>query len=338
VPRLVSNPPNPWASSHVEWLEEPPSAPLQILEERARSILSENESPDIPFRFSVNPYRGCMHACAYCYARPTHEYLGLGAGTDFDRTIVVKTNAPALLRQALAKRSWRGDRIVFSGNTDAYQPLEASYGLTRACLEACAAASNPASVITKNALVARDAALLGRLAREAGGRVTLSVPFASEEDARAIEPFASRPRRRFEAMRTLADAGVPAGVAVAPVIPGINDSQIPEVLERARDAGATRAFLTLVRLPKSVLPVFDERLEAAYPGRAEKVRALLRGERHGGMNTSTFGARMRGASPRWALVERLFETTCRKLGLSTGEDSEGEPVTFRKRPVQGTLF
>ena len=336
--RPVSNPPNPWSSTHVEWLGEPPTAALTVLEERARSILSENDSPDLGFRFSLNPYRGCLHACAYCYARPTHQYLGLGAGTDFDRTIVVKTNAAELLRRELGRRSWRGERIAFSGNTDCYQPLEASYGLTHACLEACLEVRNPVSVITKNALVVRDAALLGKLAGEAASRVTLSIPFASDEDARKMEPWASRPSLRFDAIRALVEAGVPVGVGVAPVIPGLNDSQLPEVLERARAAGATRAFLAMLRLPAEVRPVFEERLEAEYPARAAKVRAQIRELRGGSMSSSAFGERMRGNGPRWALVESLFETTCRRLGLATGEEPVDENVTFRRAPAQGSLF
>ena len=175
MPRRVSNPPNPWASTHVEWLDEPPPVELEVFEEQARSIVAANDSPDVPFRFSVNPYRGCQHACAYCYARPTHQYLGFGAGTDFDARIVVKRNAPALLRRELARKPLRGEWLAFSGVTDPYQPLEASYGLTRACLEECLAARVPVGVVTKGALVRRDADLLSRLARDAGARVFLSL-------------------------------------------------------------------------------------------------------------------------------------------------------------------
>ncbi len=160
MPQPVSNPPNPWESTHVEWLGPPPTARLTVLEERARSIVSQNQSPDIPFRYSVNPYRGCQHACAYCYARPTHQYLSLGAGSDFDKKIVVKTNAPELLRKFLARRSWKRESITFSGNTDCYQPLEASYRLTRRCLEACLEHANSVAIITKASLVRRDAELL----------------------------------------------------------------------------------------------------------------------------------------------------------------------------------
>src|SRR4051812_38595062 len=201
MPRPVANPPNPWASTHVEWLEEPPAATLQIFEEEARSVLSENESPDIPFRFSLNPYRGCLHACAYCYARPSHQYWGFGAGTDFDRKIVVKKNAPEVLRRELLRPSWTGGTLVFSGNTDCYQPVEASYELTRRCLEVCLEFQNPVGIITKSLLIRRDVELLGELARRARAHVTVSIAFADDETSRKIEPYAGRPSKRFEVIR-----------------------------------------------------------------------------------------------------------------------------------------
>src|SRR4051812_45457415 len=269
--RPVANPPNPWSSTHVEWLEEPPPAALSIFEEDAKSVLSENDSPDVGFRYSVNPYRGCLHACAYCYARPSHQYLGWGAGTDFDRKIVVKRNAPELLRRELSRPRWQGDVIAFSGNTDCYQPLEATYELTRRCLEVCLDFQNPVSIITKGALIRRDVQLLADLARRAGAHVHMSVAFADDDMARKIEPYANRPSNRFEAMRRLADAGVSTGILIAPVIPGLNDSDIPVLLERAKAAGASRAGLTLLRLPAEVLPVFDERIEAAFPDRAQRI-------------------------------------------------------------------
>ena len=342
MPRPVSNPPNPLSSTHLEWIGEPPPATLSVYEEEARSILSENDSPDLPFRFTANPYRGCMHACAYCYARPSHQYLGWGAGTDFDRKIVVKKNAPELLRAALMRPSWAGDTIVFSGVTDAYQPLEASYGLTRRCLEVCLEFLNPVSVITKGALVRRDVDVLGELARRARAFVYMSIPFASDETARQIEPYASRVSRRFEELSALSEAGIPTGVGVAPVIPGLNDTDIPEILERAHAAGARRAFMGLLRLPREVLPVFDERLEAALPERANKVRNGIREVRKGAMNSSAFGERFRGSGARWQVIERLFEAQCKRLGmnelrLAEGEEEAGK-TTFRRPTRQGTLF
>jgi DNA repair photolyase len=341
VARRVSNPPNPWATTHVEWLDEPPPVELEVYEERARSIVACNDSPDVPFRFSVNPYRGCQHACAYCYARPTHQYLGFGAGTDFDARIVVKRNAPALLRHELARRPLRGEWLAFSGVTDPYQPLEASYGLTRACLEECLAARVPVGVVTKGALVQRDVDLLARLAREAGARVFLSIPFADEASSRALEPWAPAPDVRFQTLRRLGEAGVPTGVAVSPVVPGLSESHVPEILQRAREAGATRAFQILLRLPAEVRPVFTERLRAALPLRADKVLAALREMRADQAQPTAFGERMRGSGPRWEAARALFEVTCRRLGLETRADEPVAPLApepVAPPPTQGTLF
>ena len=340
MPRPVSNPPNPWSTTHVEWLEEPPSAQLGIYEEDAKSILSENDSPDIGFRYSVNPYRGCLHACAYCYARPSHQYLGWGAGTDFDRKIVVKRNAPEVLRKELSRRSWQGEVIAFSGNTDCYQPLEANYELTRRCLTVCLEFQNPVSIITKGALIRRDIELIAELSRRAGAHVNISVPFADDAVARKIEPYASRPSHRFEAMRLLSEAGVSTGIFIAPVIPGLNDTDIPILLERARAAGASRAGITLLRLPAEVLPVFEERIEDAFPERAKRIHNAILEVRGGKMNDSTFGNRMSGRGARWEAVQALFDVHCRKLGLNTSyERAEGMTKNaFRRPSAQGRLF
>ncbi len=338
--RPINNPPNPWSSTHVEWLEEPPAATLSIFEEEARSILSENDSPDIPFRFSVNPYRGCLHACAYCYARPSHQYLGFGAGTDFDRKIVVKMNAPELLRKEMGRRSWAGETIVFSGNTDCYQPLEASYELTRRCLQVCLDHKNPVGIITKGALVRRDVALLAELAKHARLHVNLSIAFASDELARKVEPYANRPSNRFEAMRRLADAGVSTGIMVAPIIPGLNDADIPELLARAREAGARCASMTLLRLPAEVLPVFEERIAEHFPDRARKIRNGILEMKGGQMNKARFGERFEGAGARWEAIRALFRLHCQKHGLR-GEEMPSEtepPTTFQRPEKQRRLF
>lgn len=334
MPRPVSNPPNPWLSTHVDWLEEPPAAALEVYEEEAKSIISENDSPDLGFRYTLNPYRGCFHACHYCYARPTHQYLGYGAGTDFDRKIVVKVNAPELLRAALDRPSWTGEPIAFSGITDCYQPLEVSYALTRRCLEVCAAYRQPVRLITKSMVIRRDVDVLARLAREASATAMLSIPFARDDLARRIEPFASPPSRRFETMRLLADAGVPTGIGIAPVIPGLNDQDIPELLERAHAAGARRAFMTLLRLPAEVLPVFRERIgEELPPERVRKIeRAIV--ELRGGTGTmydSRFGARMRGVGERWRAIEALFELHARRLGMNGEDDEPARPSTFQRK-------
>lgn len=334
--RQVANPPNPWLSSHVEYLGEPPDAPLEVFEEEAKSILSRNDSPDLPFRWSVNPYRGCFHACAYCYARPTHQYLGWGAGSDFDRRIVAKTNAAELLETALARRTWKGEMVAFSGVTDCYQPLEASYELTRRCLQVCARRDNAVGIITKGALVERDAELLAELEQRAGALVFVSVPFADDELGRAIEPTAPLPSRRIQTIARLSAAGVPTGVAVAPVIPGLNDDHIPRILSAAREAGAQRAFLIALRLPAEVAGVFEERLRAAAPMRAARVMSAVREMRNGGVNDHRFGTRMRGAGERWSVVENLFKLHCRKLGMAYGEAARAERLRPQRR--QGELF
>jgi DNA repair photolyase len=337
VARPVSNPPNPWESVHAEWLGEPPEARLEVFEEEARSILSENDSPDVGFRFSVNPYRGCFHGCSYCYARPSHQYWGFGAGTDFERKIVVKKNAPELLRKELARRSWSGDTIAFSGNTDCYQPLEAAYVLTRSCLEACADFRNPIAIITKGALVRRDVDLLIRMSRQTPVSVTVSIAFANDAVSRALEPGTSPPSQRFETLRILSEAGLRAGISIAPTIPGLNESDIAELLERAREAGARFAFQTLLRLPAEVLPVFVERLREAFPDRARRVLHAVEDVRGGKMNESAFGKRMHGEGPRWEAIEALFEAQCRRLGLNVRNEAE-IPSGFRRPSRQAGLF
>jgi DNA repair photolyase len=338
MPRPVANPPNPWLSQHVEYLEDVPPAALEVYEEDARSLLSRNDSPDLPFRWSVNPYRGCYHGCAYCYARPSHEYLEWGAGTDFERKIVVKRNAPALLRAAFHAPSWRGEVLAFSGVTDCYQPLEAAYALTRGCLEVCVEYRNPVGIVTKGALVARDTDLLVELGRVAGCSVTLSIPFADDEGGRQLEPYASTISKRFAALARLSAAGVRTGVGVAPVIPGLNDSQIPAILTRARDCGASHAFMTMLRLPGSVLPVFTERLQAAVPLRAGAVLSAIRDVRGGAMNRSGFGDRMTGAGPRWQAIEQLFTTHARRLGFTEEPPRTPARQAFRIPLRQRSLF
>ncbi len=337
VPRPRANPPNRFEAAHLEWEGEPPPADLRVHEQRAKSALSENKSPDVGFRFSVNPYRGCFHACAYCYARPTHPYLGLGAGTDFDRQIVVKVNIVERLRQTLAKSSWQRDLIAFSGDTDCYQPLEAHYRLTRGCLEACADHQTPVAIITKGKLVRRDVDVLQDLTRTAGCRVSVSIPFADDDDARAIEPYASSPTRRFETLRILSDAGIETAVAVAPIIPGLNDDQIPEILQRARDAGATSAFKILLRLPLEVAPIFESRLADAFPLRLRKVMSAIRDTRGGEISESRFSARMVGKGARWLATEQLFSSQCKRLGLRCLRDEAPQPAALAKTEPESQL-
>jgi len=313
--RPVDNPPNPYLSEHREWLEPPPEARIEIYEETSGSILSKNDSPDLPFTWSVNPYRGCQHACAYCYARPYHEYLGYGAGTDFETKLVVKRNAPELLRKEFTKKSWNVEFVNFSGITDCYQPIEAAYGIMRGCLQVCLEFTNPAAVVTKGFLVVRDADLLAKLNEVAGARVYISIPFADPEKARLIEPQAPPPARRFEAVRRLSEAGVPVGVFVAPIIPGLSDSDIPRILEQAAEAGATSASYTALRLPGNAEGVFLSRLHEAFPLRAKRVIARIRDSRGGRLNDSRFGDRMRGQGAYWESIRGLFAISKRRLGL-----------------------
>jgi DNA repair photolyase len=244
---------------------------------------------------------------------------------------VVKTNVHERLALELARPSWKRERVAFSGNTDCYQPLEASYTLTRRCLEVCLARRTPVGVITKGTLVRRDIDLLGALARGPGASVHVSIPFLDESVGRAIEPGAPAPRRRFETLELLSRAGIETGVAISPLVPGLNESDVAGILERARAAGATRAFLTLLRLPAEVLPVFRERLAGAFPERARKVENGIREMKLGAWNRPGFGLRMRGSGPRWEAIEALFEIQCRRLGLNRERERAPEAV-------QGELF
>jgi DNA repair photolyase len=328
-PIPIRNPPNPWLSADVEWVGPEP-ARLEVYRDATREILSRNESPDIPFRWSVNPYRGCGHGCAYCYARPTHEYLGFGAGTDFETRIAVKPRAAELLRAAFDRPAWKGELVAFSGVTDCYQPLEASWRLTRACLEVCAEYRNPVSVVTKAPLVERDLDLLARLAREASASVSLSIPFLDRECARALEPGAAAPDRRLETLRRIAAAGIPCGVLLAPVIPGLNDADIPRLLEAAREAGATRAAWLLLKLPGSTRVVFEERLRAALPERAERVLHRIRETRGGALDDPRFGLRMRGQGPYARAIDGLFRAAARRLGFEGAREADDGPSPFRR--------
>jgi DNA repair photolyase len=339
--RPVSNPPNPWASTEVEYLDEIPPSRLEVLEDHSREVMARNNSPDVCFTWSVNPYRGCMHACAYCFARPSHEYLSMGAGTDFETRIVVKPQAPELLREAFERPRWQGETVAFSGVTDCYQPLEASMRLTRRCLEVCAEYRNPVAIITKAPLIERDIDVLQTLSREARLWVSISVPFHNPELARAVEPYVATPKRRFQTIEKLAAAGISVAVSVAPVIPGLNDEDIAKVLASAREAGATRAHYTLLRLPGAVKDVFEERLRAKLPLRAERVLHRIRETRGGQLYDSRFNSRMSGEGLYAQTIERLFDTAARKVGMRMTSVSEGAPTTFRRpeRPsAQLSLF
>jgi DNA repair photolyase len=287
-----------------------------FLRDASRSVIARNRSPDVGFEFSVNPYRGCEHGCAYCYARPTHEYLGLSAGLDFETKILVKEDAPVLLRRALASPRWRPAPIALSGVTDPYQPVERRLRLTRGCLAVLAEARNPVAIITKNCLVTRDIDLLGELARHDAAAVSLSLTTLDPALQRAMEPRTSVPARRLAAIETLARAGIPVGVMTAPVIPGLNDHELPELLRAAAEAGARWAAYVPLRLPLAVAPLFEDWLVRHYPERKAKVLGRLREMRGGKLNDARFGHRMRGHGPYAEQIRALFHAVCRRAGLS----------------------
>src|SRR3989454_9921872 len=294
IPRRISTPPNRWLGREGGSLGELPPAELEVYEDHTREILAHNDSPDVGFSWGFTPSRGCFHACAYCYARPSHEYLGVGAGTDFARKLPVKPQAPRLLREAFERPSWKGELVVFSGVTDCYQPLEASYRLTRGCLEVCAEYCNPAGIITKSPLIERDLDVLQQLQKNARVSVSVSIPIWDRGHAHAIEPYVATPLRRMKTIERLAAAGLAVGVNVAPVIPGLSDADIPRILEAACAAGARRAGFVFLRLPRSVKQVFQQRLPESLPLRAHRGPHRGPDARGGKLYDSRWGLRGRG--------------------------------------------
>lgn len=335
-----SNPANRFEPLQTVWdpsdLPEDPEEEKSLLRtefysDSSRSVVTKNDSPDVGFQFSVNPYRGCEHGCAYCYARPSHEYLGFSAGVDFESKIFVKEKAPELLREKLGSKSWTPATIAMSGITDCYQPIERKLKLTRGCLEVLLDFRNPVSIITKNQLITRDIDLLKELANFQAAHVTISVTSLDQKLASDLEPRTSRPAARLEAIRSLSAAGVPVAVNVAPVIPGLNDHEVPAILEAAKKAGALSAGYTPVRLPGNVLPVFTEWLETHRPLRKEKVLSLIREMRGGKLNDPRFGSRMHGEGPIARQMEQMFKLYRQKYGLT----QKVELSTRHFRRVQG---
>jgi DNA repair photolyase len=312
--------------------EGSPPAPTRYYRDASRSILAENSSPDVGFRWSVNPYRGCEHGCVYCYARPSHEYLGWNAGLEFETRLLVKTDAPELLRQRLASPRWQPEVIALSGNTDCYQPVERRLKITRGVLEVLRDFRNPVGVITKSALVARDADLLAALAEHGAAHVRVSVTTLDGELARRMEPRASTPERRLDAIARLAAAGVPVGVMVAPIVPGLNDAEIPRILAAAAAAGARTASWVLLRLAPPLDELFTHWLGRHYPERREKILHRIRETRAGRLSDSAFGKRMRGEGEYACQIAALFEASARKHGLADPLPPL-ETSAFR-RPVQ----
>lgn len=330
--------PNRFERLHLE-LDEPPAGrvPTILLRDAARTIIARNDSPDIPFDASINPYRGCEHGCAYCYARPTHEYLGFSPGLEFETRILVKERAPELLKDELGRRNWEPRVLALSGVTDPYQPIERRLRLTRRCLEVLAEFRNPVAVITKNELVTRDLDLLAELARHDAAAVSLSVTTLDPALTGRMEPRTSRPERRLAAIRKLTDAGVPAGVMVAPIVPGLTEHELPEILSAARDAGAVRAGYVTLRLPGAVAPLFEQWLERHFPDRKNKVLNRLRDLHDGDLYRPEFGQRMRGTGEWARQIEALFDSVCRRVGLARAF-TPLNTAAFRRRGQQLLLL
>jgi DNA repair photolyase len=290
----------------------------EVLPDRTRTVLCENDSPDIPFRYSINPYRGCEHGCVYCYARPGHEYLGMNAGIDFETRILAKPDAPARLRDELNRPAWRGDVIAISGVTDCYQPLERRLRITRGILEVLAEARQATGIVTKNALVLRDLDLLRGMAADGLAQVNVSVTTLDDKLARTMEPRTSSPAARLRTIAELAAGGVPVRVLVAPVVPGLTDQEIPAILAAAKEAGAHGAGFQLLRLPLAVGPIFLEWLAVNFPDARPRVESRIRQTRDGQISDSRFGRRMRGQGPYAEGIARTFQVFAKKLGLDGG--------------------
>jgi DNA repair photolyase len=289
--------------------------PTQFLPDRSQSLISENDSPDIPFRFSINPYRGCEHGCVYCYARPGHEYLGFNAGLDFETKVLVKHDAPRLLRQELCRPAWKGDTLAISGVTDCYQPAERRFRLTRGLIEVLLEARQAFGIVTKNALVLRDLDLLRPLAERNLVHVNFSITTLDAELARTMEPRTSTPAAKLRAIRALTDAGVPTRVMVSPVVPGLTDREVPAILRAASEAGARSAGYILLRLPLAVRPIFQDWLARTRPDAVGRIETLIRATRGGRMNDAQFGRRMQGQGEYAEQLLRTFRVFARRHGL-----------------------
>ncbi|MEX1135866.1 MAG: PA0069 family radical SAM protein [Balneolales bacterium] len=311
------NPENRFVGLYVETEEEHYSCPkTEFLTDHSKTAITRNDSPDVGFEFSFNPYRGCEHGCIYCYARPTHEYLGYSAGFDFESKIMVKKDAPDLLRKQLGSLKWQPQGIMLSGVTDPYQPVERKLELTRACLKVLAEFRNPFSIITKNFLVTRDIEILAEMAEHHAVKVNLSVTTLDPELARVMEPRTSTPERRLEAIRKLTEAGVPVGVMVAPVIPALTDHEMPAIIKAAAEAGAETAGYVVLRLPFAVKSLFEDWLESHFPDRKDKIISRIKDLRGGKMYDSNFKSRMRGEGEFSRQMNQVFKMACRKGGLN----------------------
>jgi len=319
--------------------DDDPPAPApgtELIPETIRSIISRNQSPDIPFEQSINPYRGCEHGCVYCYARPSHAYMDLSPGLDFEQKIYTKPEAAAVLRQELSRRGYRCSPITLGANTDAWQPAERELRITRQILEVLVEFRHPVSIITKSALVERDLDLLQDLARDNLVHVLVSVTTLDDELKRRMEPRTAGPKRRLETVSRLSAAGIPCGVLAAPMIPGLNDHELENILAASADAGARFAGYVLLRLPHEVEPIFADWLQLQYPLKAAKVLSLIRQVRGGSLNDAQFGSRMRGSGPLAALLAQRFAAACRRHGFTRESQAALDSTRFRVPEGPGT--
>lgn len=333
--RHIKNPPNPYNRYSAEYIGEPPAAKLEVFEETAtKKIITKAFASgwEGGWRYTVNCYRGCIHGCTYCFARQYHEYLGYGAGTDFETKIVVKPNAPQLLRAELKKTRDKMPHLDFSFATDPYLPLEAEYRLTRKCLEVCAEFGMSVAVITKSPLITRDLDVLKRL----NAAVFISIPFATKEKSNPFEPYTPVPEARFRAMRQIADAGITVGIGIAPVIPGYNESDIPSLLEMARESGARRAFMSMLHIDTdSIEDYFVQKMEERLtPTRVTKIINTMKRERGGQLRHRTYKERSVGRTEQWEITQKLFDFHVRRLGFRIHAKAESAPPP----PAQPLLF
>lgn len=343
-----SNLPNRFEKFHIDeeffdenYFEDPEEESKTVTEffrDDSKTILAENNSPDVKAKFSINPYRGCEHGCIYCYARPTHEYLGFSSGLDFESKIMVKHNAPELLRKEFMKKSWRPQPVFFSGNTDCYQPVERKLKLTRSCLEVFCEFRNPVLIITKNSLIRRDIDILKELSDLNLVKTVVSITTLDAELHRKMEPRTSSPSRRLDTVEFLSSQGILTGVNIAPIIPGLTDEEIPEIIKQVSERGATFAGKIILRLPHSVKELFTNWLEKNYPDKSNKILNRLR-EMHGGeLYNNEYGKRMTGEGKYAEMIKQIFDFNCKKYGLN--ENAVQLSIDKFQRIVsgQGKLF
>ena len=318
-----------WAAFTTEDDDAPPPLKTVVRIQQARTIIARNDSPDIPFNQSINPYQGCEHGCIYCYARPSHAYLDLSPGLDFETKLFAKPDAARLLVAELARPGYVCDPIALGSNTDPYQPIEREWKITRSVIETLAACDHPLTITTKGALILRDLDLLAPMAQKKLVRVFVSIAMLDRELARKLDPRAAAPQRRLEIVKALAEAGIPVGVNVAPVIPQLTDKDLESILEAAAAAGATHAGYTLLRLPREVAPLFRDWLAVHYPLRAAHVMSLVQDIRGGRDNDPRFGARMHGEGNFADLIRKRFRLACKRLGLNAERDRPLDTSRFR---------